>query len=252
MAAIRTAANIALGASYRQRPARVLILACEICSVMVRSELESIHRNQEVRIGIALFSDCASACILSNGRGQSSPERTIYELLGFRHEVLDNTDHDLGFDVDPVGWKVVLTPRVPIVTSAAVLPAFQALVASISDHAVSDHAISAEAQRSSPPMASDFDWALHPGGSSILTGVQKALNLTEDHLLASYKVYVQHGNSSSATILSVLDRSRKEQKRERVVACAFGPGICLEMMVARRGRGKAAGDENGLTAEDVD
>ena len=241
MAAMRTAANLALGASYRRKPARILVVACEISSVLVRSELESIHQNQEVRIGVALFSDCASACVISNGFGAPTTTGPIYRLLGWRHELIDDTHSDLGFDVDPAGWKVVLTPRVPTLTSAAVLPAFQSLLASVPDLEASGG--------SKALLPSDFDWALHPGGSSIIMGVQKVADLSEDHLLASYGVYVEHGNSSSATIMSVLDRSRREQKRDKVVACAFGPGICLEMMILRRGKAQA---ENGLISEAVD
>ena len=103
MAAMRTAANMALGASYRQKPARILVLACEISSILVRSELESIHQNQEVRIGVCLFSDCASACILSNGIGYEPQSAAVYSLLGWKHEVLEDSHTDLGFDVDPLG-----------------------------------------------------------------------------------------------------------------------------------------------------
>ena len=84
------------------------------------------------------------------------------------------------------------------------------------------------------PSPSDFDWALHPGGSTIITGVQSALGLGDDHLRASYEVYVSHGNSSSATILSVMDKLRRSEGRENVVAAAFGPGICLELLMLRR------------------
>ena len=103
MAAIRTAANMALGASYRQKPARVLVLACEISSILVRSELESIHQNQEVRIGVCLFGDCASACVISNGVGDEPQNPILYSLLGWKHEVLEDSHSDLGFDVDPLG-----------------------------------------------------------------------------------------------------------------------------------------------------
>ena len=75
------------------------------------------------------------------------------------------------------------------------------------------------------------------------------MNLTEDHLRASYEVYVEHGNSSSATIMSVMDRMRKNgQSRENIVACAFGPGIILELMVLRKGMGAV----DTLPTEDVD
>jgi len=84
-------------------------------------------------------------------------------------------------------------------------------------------------------VAADFDWALHPGGSTIITGVENNMKLTPTHLRASYDVYINHGNSSSATIFSVMDKLRKMgDGREDVIACAFGPGITIEMMLLKR------------------
>ncbi|KAM0795879.1 chalcone synthase [Usnea florida] len=240
LAAIRAAANLALGSSFRKKPARVLVLACELSSVMVRSELDSIDKEQQTRIGVCLFSDCASACVLSNGIGEEHEmPRPVYELLGWKHEILEDTDKDLGFDVDPLGWKVVLTPRVPAMAAAAVQPAFQDLLESVPGlH-----------KKGKSPAASDFDWALHPGGSTIITGVEKAMDLTVDHLRASYEIYVSCGNSSSATIMAVMDHLRKMgEGREHVVACAFGPGISLEMMILRRPKPIV----DGLLSEEVD
>lgn len=95
------------------------------------------------------------------------------------------------------------------------------------------------------PSAADFDWALHPGGSTILTGVEQAMKVTPEHLRASYEVYMNYGNSSSATIMSVMNKLRgMDDGKENVIACAFGPGIALEMMALRRPR--------QLLAEDVD
>ena len=136
------------------------------------------------------------------------------------------------------GWKVVLTPRVPAVTSAAVEPAFHNLIQAIPEF----HATNQD------PDAADFDWALHPGGSAIIEGVRLAMDLSYEHLRASYEVYVKYGNSSSATIMSVLDRLRyMGDGREHVVACAFGPGIALEMMMLRRRK-----LPTDLSVEDVD
>lgn len=103
LAALRTGANLALGSSFRRRPARVLVLACEISSVLIRSELDSINKNQEVRIGVALFSDCASAVVLSNGVRSKPGEEPILDLLGWEHRILEDTEKDLGFDVHPHG-----------------------------------------------------------------------------------------------------------------------------------------------------
>ena len=103
LAAIRTASNIALGSTFQRKPARILVLACEITTLLVRSELDSVTQNEEVRIGVCLFGDCASACILSNGIGEDRPEEPVYSILGWKHVVIENTEKDLGFDVDPLG-----------------------------------------------------------------------------------------------------------------------------------------------------
>ena len=134
---------------------------------------------------------------------------------------------------------MVLTPRVPALAAAAVTPSFQDLVKSIP----------ALRMNGNSPAASDFDWALHPGGSTIITGVEQAMNLTVEHLRASYEIYMTYGNSSSATIMAVMDRLRNlGGGREKVVACAFGPGISLEMMILRRPKPTI----DGLLTEDVD
>ena len=111
LAAIRTAANLALGSTFRRKPARVLVLACEISSVLVRSELDSIDKDQSTRVGVCLFSDCASSVILSNGIGEGDGLEPVYELLGWKHEVLEDTEKDLGFDVDPLGMLVLRKKR---------------------------------------------------------------------------------------------------------------------------------------------
>jgi fungal type III polyketide synthase len=109
LAALRTAANLALGSSFRRRPARVLVVALEISSLLVRSELDSINENQETRIGVTLFSDCASSLVLSNEIG-GQMEEPVYELLAWDHRVIPDSEEDLGFDVDPLGklrWSSV-------------------------------------------------------------------------------------------------------------------------------------------------
>ena len=234
LAALRTAANLALGHTHRRKPARVLIVALEISTTLVRSELESIHESQETRIGAALFSDCASAILLSNSLpnpSQPPPPPPIYHLLTWHHQTLPSTEPDLGFDAHPQGWKVILSPRVPSLTQSALLPAFTTL-------------LSTTPLQTTPP--AEFDWAMHPGGATILTGAERALGITPEHMRASYDTYIKHGNSSSATVVSVMDRLRGKEMdglapggrvREFVVGCAFGPGISVEMCLLRRGQG---------------
>ncbi len=245
LAAVRTASNLALGARFRRRKARVLVLACEISTVMVRSELDSINESQGTRIGVCLFSDCASSLIMSNGLGDSGEEMAghedpIYEYLAYDHRILPDTEQDLGFDVHPLGWKVILSPRVPSLAQGSVAPAFKALLASMGDQLPEDY-----------QKPQDFDWALHPGGATILTGVEKAMGVSSEHMRASYATYMAHGNSSSATIMSVMDRMRHKDMddmapggkvKEYVVGCAFGPGISVEVCMLKRNLSHGKGE----------
>lgn len=246
LAALRTAANLCLGHAMRRKPARILVVALEISTTLVRSELESIHATQDTRIGVALFSDCAGALLLSNSvpfPASTTPSHPpIYSLLGWHHHTIPTTTTDLGFDVDPAGWKVILSPAVPSLTQSTLLPTFSTLLSTLPGLPPS---------YTTPP---DFDWAMHPGGATILTGAERALKITPEHMRASYDTYVNHGNSSSATILSVLDRLRRKDMdvlapggrvREYVVACAFGPGITVEMGLLRRG-GVVVGGRKGM------
>ncbi|EGZ68458.1 thiolase-like protein [Neurospora tetrasperma FGSC 2509] len=232
LAALRTAASLCLGHTARGKPARILVLALEVSTTMVRSELESINALQETRIGIALFSDCASAVILSNGIGEAPGKPAIYDLLGWENRVIPDSEHDLGFDVDPMGWKVVLSPRVPVLAKASLQPTYADLLSSLKDQLPSSY-----------QKPADFDWAMHPGGATILSGAESAMGLTPEHMRASYDRYINHGNSSSATIFSVLNRLREKDMdalapggkvKEYVVGCAFGPGINVEMCMLKR------------------
>ncbi|QKD55862.2 thiolase-like protein [Fusarium oxysporum Fo47] len=223
LATLRTGANLALGHKARGLPARVL-------------ELDSINELQQTRIGACLFSDCGSAAVLSNGIGE--PSEPVYDLLGWDHRTIPDTEDDLGFDVDPVGWKVVLTPRVPKLTAASIGPAFNDLKVSLPQ-------LPPDYQK-----AADFDWAMHPGGATILSGAERAMEITPEHQRASYDTYINHGNSSSATIFSVMDRLRSKDMdamapdgrvRDYVVGCAFGPGITVEMCMLKRNMSHGAG-----------
>ncbi|KAM4056686.1 putative chalcone synthase c protein [Hirsutella rhossiliensis] len=172
------------------------------------------------------------ALVLSNGIGQQS--RAIYEVLGWDHSIIPGTGADLGFHVDSTGWKAVITPRVPQLTQSAISATFKRLKASLPQLPTSSK------------LAGDFDWAIHPGGTSILSSTEHALGISAEHMRASIDVYTHHGNSSSASIISVMDRLRSKEMdnlaldshpREHIIACAFGPGITVEMCMLRRNFG---------------
>jgi alpha-pyrone synthase len=72
-------------------------------------------------------------------------------------------------------------------------------------------------------------WAVHPGGRSILDAVEKGLELPVDALAASREVLSCFGNTSSATVMFVLQRMMQQARPgQRGCAMSFGPGLTAE------------------------
>ncbi|KAI0337244.1 polyketide synthase [Trametopsis cervina] len=242
LAGLRTAAQLACAATLLRRPARVLIVACELGTVSLRTELDIITKTQEVHIPVALFADAGSALILSNTVG-AEPHKPVYELLGWEQTTVPETGGDITFDITPGGWHAGLTHRVPKIASTALPPAFASLTSRLP-----------ASSPAAPTDASEYDWAIHPGGAKVLLDAQKVMGLTPEHTRASWDVYRRHGNTSSATIFSVLSRLREPEMgkgRSHVLACAFGPGVVVEGCVLRRCElgGDSGSEDEGTAAQ---
>lgn len=108
LAGLRLASSLCHTAAYRGRPANVLVLACEISSSFARNELECVDRDQDVRLGLAVFGDAASALVLSLDYGSANEETTdgdkgIYEVITSTHLVVPGSENILTFNVGPQG-----------------------------------------------------------------------------------------------------------------------------------------------------
>ncbi len=116
-----------------------------------------------------------------------------------------------------------MSREVPLNAASAIGPAFSGMLKTFSEH--TEKRLKAQ----------DFDRPLHPGGPSIMKGVEAATSLSEDHLRASCDVYKHYGNASSVAVLAVLGRLREMGRgRDNVVACSFGPGLMVEMDALQR------------------
>ena len=242
---LRTAANLALGYTSRTKPAHVLCIALEINTTMLRSELDSVHELQEARSGVCLFSDCASAVLLSNGSGEAA--RPIFDLLRWNQRTIPDTEKDFGFDVHRTGkpggsgqsattrsslagWKPHLSHRLPNSLNGALGPGYIDL-------------IGVPESQGERPHPAKFDWAMEPFGGPILSVAEDTLDITAEHLRASYDIYNKHGHTGSAAFFSVLDRLHSKDMdsvtsqgigRDFVIGCSLGPGIVLDMCMLRR------------------
>ncbi|OGM50389.1 hypothetical protein ABOM_000925 [Aspergillus bombycis] len=239
LAIMRAAAQIACGASMRRKPVRILAFACELCTLNVRHDLEAAEKSADsdnISIAGALFSDAAAAFVLCNEYAMVAEEEEItplFQLLEWGNGLVPDTLEHMAFFADVDGYRTVLTRDVPQYTKNAIGPMFNQLLPSYQNQLGSGHEVEGE-PKGEPLGVSDFDWALHPGGEAIIEGAKQVLELTEDQLKASREIYRTRGNSSSPTVLIVLDRLRSLSKKEHIVATSFGPGLTIEMAMLRR------------------
>jgi fungal type III polyketide synthase len=250
LACVRAAANVLLASQVVGRPAKVLVVAFEIPSPLYNHWAQRVNDTQKVDVGLAVFTDGASALVMSCGdTAPSSPCSDLdttggtrgaggaYELRAFTSWTQAGTVDLLRGDFNSSGWGTVVSPQVPVVTISMVAPTFELLL---------------QAAGLSHLKPEDCDWAVHPGGAAILRACAKSMSLVnEDHLRASWAAYSQHGNTSSAAVLSVMSAIRGGRHavdvlgkgvasnvevanpREWLIAVAFGIGVTIEMMVFR-------------------
>lgn len=101
LAVMRTASQLALGHAARQKPARILCVTLEVITTLIRAELDYVHDRQETRIAATIFSDGASALVLSNSVGRQA--EPIYDIIGWHFDMIPDSDNELGFTGDNNG-----------------------------------------------------------------------------------------------------------------------------------------------------
>lgn len=216
------AAIPALGAAadyvaVHERPA--LLLCLELTSLHLQPAQEVPHpvtaEAVQQMVVHALFGDAAAAAVITPGHaGSASAGLEILDVAA----LTDTTTSDMmTWDVTDVGFRMGLSPEVPDVLGRHVRPATQELLAR--------HGLG----------LGDVDgWVVHPGGPRILETVGNALELSADDVSPSRTVLSEYGNCSSATVLMILDRVRKQVPAGgHAVMLAFGPGLTLYATLLR-------------------
>ncbi|KAF2850299.1 thiolase-like protein [Plenodomus tracheiphilus IPT5] len=224
LSALRTAANLATAASSRGQAARILVVACELCSLSFRAEIQTCLSDGELHIAPALFSDAAAAVVLCNILALTQSSNPIFQLQEWGSMFVPGTSGQMSYAIEANGMIANITKDVPKTAISAILPMLNTLLNTSNNPTHLN------------PL--NFDWALHPGGSAILNGAKQHLQLADEHIRASLNIYGAYGNSSSPTVLIVLDQLRcMGRGRDDVVATSFGPGVAIEMVLMKRCRG---------------
>ena len=95
-ALLRTAYELATAMTCRDRPARILVLACDLNSLAFRSDLQQLEQGH-FPVGLTLFSDAATAAVISNGIGSGRPENAHrpFEIRQWIHHTIPNSLNEL-------------------------------------------------------------------------------------------------------------------------------------------------------------
>jgi len=197
---------------------RLMRPATPAVAALLCVEVTSLHfmptEDQEALTSFALFADAAAALLLTDDPDATGPELVdTYCVADF------NTAGQMSWNITDEGFVMTLSPRVPVTLRRHVEAAV--------DHLLTPHGLT----------TNDVShWLIHPGGPSILDAIQGKLGLSDTQMAPSWKVLREHGNCSSVTILLILDellRSGQTHPGEWGVLMAFGPGLTLELALAR-------------------
>lgn len=192
----------------------VLVICLELCTLhmQINDQPDSILAN-------SLFADGAAAALVSAREPRVG--KAVYRLCGFESTLVPSSEAEMAWDIGNEGFNIVLSSYVPDIIGRNI----QSLLAdSLAKHDITLKDIQ--------------EWAVHPGGRSILDKVEEGLSLADDALDASRRVLKSFGNMSSATILFVLKEMLKKADQEPVsalvCAMAFGPGLTVETALLER------------------
>jgi type III polyketide synthase len=104
LSALRAAADIAAAASQRGRPACVLVVACELCSLFLRAELQAACREGTLHIAPALFSDAAAAVVVCNELALGT-QKPVFELNEWCSMVVPGTSEMMSLVTEQNGTQ---------------------------------------------------------------------------------------------------------------------------------------------------
>lgn len=194
VAALRVAHHIARSDEL----ARILVVTVELSSLHL-SEMDEL---ESLLAGLQFGDGAAAALVCAQPSG--------LRLERFFSATLPESEELIQWVVGDEGFRMKLSGAVPRrIADALQEPALRATL--LDGHE-----------------PDDLEWAIHPGGRSILDAVQDALGLGPEALSLSRSVLARFGNMSSATLMFVLADLMEQPRRAGGVAMAFGPGLAAE------------------------
>lgn len=199
-----TALKLARSLCLAEPSARVLVVNVELCTLHFQKKSDS-----DTLVANAIFADGVSAALVSANKSDSGGPRLTLENFLSTH--IPDSEEDMAWTIGQTGFDMRLSVYVPKIIKRNIR-----------------HVVEELLQRVEKSQKDVDIWAYHPGGRAILDRVAKELDLPQEAFTESYEVLRNYGNMSSATILFVLERLLRSEKRGTVFAAAFGPGLTVE------------------------
>jgi predicted naringenin-chalcone synthase len=202
--------------------ATVLVVCLELCTLhmQLKDGTDNILAN-------SLFADGAAAALVS--ARAPHPEQPAYRLGNFTSTLIPSGEGDMAWEIGDEGFNIVLSSYVPDIISSNIGEVLQeSLLGNGMD------------------LADVQEWAVHPGGRSILDKVEASLALPASALACSRSVLRDYGNMSSATVLFVLKELQRTATSTRAMTCAmaFGPGLTVESAFLERIGGSGSREDS--------
>ncbi|MFK8113931.1 MAG: type III polyketide synthase [Rubripirellula sp.] len=200
--------RVARGLVDANQGARVLLCSVELCSLHYQYGMST----DEI-VSNAIFADGSAALLL----GDDSPKEDALGSVAATGSCLVPASRDaMTWQIGDNGYEMTLSPKVPDLIQRHLRPFLAEWLA-----------------KSGETIESIGGWAVHPGGTRILSAAQNALGLDDGDLAHSRGVLSDHGNMSSATMLFVLERFATVNQPKPWVMLGFGPGLEVEVALIR-------------------
>ncbi len=182
------------------------------CVLLCATELCSLHYHygwdpQKI-IANALFADGAAAVV---GVAAEAAPSGCWRVADTGSCLLPDCEDAMTWTVSDHGFEMSLSKRVPDLIACHLRPW---LTRWLGENGVR--------------LESVGSWAVHPGGPRILAAVEETLGLRSEQTAAARRVFAEHGNMSSPTVLFIVEQLRREGAPLPCVALGFGPGLVAE------------------------
>ncbi|KAG6484054.1 curcumin synthase 3-like [Zingiber officinale] len=214
--------RIAKDIAENNRTARVLVVACEVNTLIFRGPEERDFQSLAAQVA---FGDGAAAVVVGADPVEGV-ERPIFEIMAALPFTVPETQMAVGGQLKQIGLTFHFAHQLPGLIANNLETC---LGEALKPLGISDW--------------NDVFWVAHPGNWGIMDAVEAKLGLEQGKLQSSRHVFSEFGNMMSATVLFVMDEVRKRAAAKGAattgdglqwgVLCGFGPGLSIETLVLR-------------------